>query len=204
MRKFLTLLMIFSFAITACGGLLLIAAGFLFFLQRNGNALLRVVEALLCALAGIGAILRIREKDNTERAAVYATIPIFMLAFFLLLFYRSNGDNPHLEHFGYEIAVLVSSLTGVYFSVSGRFGRSVAGIRDGIASFGAMMILQEWIFFLLRGKALLAQVRGLSVAALVMLLGCAALLFQAIFCPPQKYSEPARDTAGEAHDHEEA
>lgn len=178
-----------SFGMTACGGFLLIAAGMMFFFQAEGSMLLRVVGAVLCFFAGSAAVMRLKERDGNEKSAVLATIPIFLLGFFLLMFYRSNGDNPRLESFGFEIAVFLSLIVGTYFSVSPRFSDKAVWLKLGITAFAVAVSAHELIFFLVKSKDVLA-VRGMSVAALILLLGCTVLLIQAIYCPPGKYPEP--------------
>ncbi len=178
-----------AYSLIACGGFLLMAAGLLFFFQTSGSMLLRVVGAVLSFVAGLAAVMRLKEKDATEKAAVLSTVPIFMLGFFLLMFYRSNGDNPHLETFGYEIAVFSLAIVGVYFSVSPRFNDKAIWLRLGATAFGLTMAVHEWIYFALRPQEVLSA-RGITIGALLMLLGCLVLMAEALYCPPQKYPEP--------------
>ena len=103
------------------GFALLIGAGFLFllsagftFLQHDLGTVLKLVSAVFAAACGAVTLMRLPLRDSGETAAAYALVPIFYLSFYLLTFYRSNGDNPYLFRFGYEIAVILVVLLGIY------------------------------------------------------------------------------------------
>ena len=82
-----------GFAMLTLSGFLSILAAVFFFL-RNTASLLGIITALFCCFCGITTILRLSLRDSGKTAAVYSLVPIFFLSFFLLMFYRSNGDNP--------------------------------------------------------------------------------------------------------------
>jgi hypothetical protein len=93
--------------------------------------------------------MRLPLRDSGETAAVYALVPLFYLSFYLLLFYRSNGSNPDLFQYGYETAVILAVLLGIYAAVAGRFEKARPRFRAACCGLGLLMIVQELVFLVL-------------------------------------------------------
>ena len=88
-----------GFAMLAGAGFLfLLSAGFTF-LQHDLSMPLKLVSVVFSAACGALALVRLPLRDSGQTAAVYSLVPIFYLSFYLLVFYRSNGDNPNLFQF---------------------------------------------------------------------------------------------------------
>jgi len=191
-----------GFAMLAFSGFLFIIAGVLFFLQ-NKTSFLWMIAAAFSIFCGATTILRLSLRDTGKMAAVYSLIPLFFLSFFLLMFYRSNGDNPYLHQFGYEVAVMLIVLLGLYTTVSGRFEKSRPCLRSATCSIGLSFVAQELFSFLLMPHILLS-IPDFSVAALVMLLACGFLLCYGMFYPtvrdvfPENIEEEAVQSEEEA------
>jgi hypothetical protein len=184
-----------GFSLLALSGFLFLLAAAFFFLE-NTASLLGIIIALFCGFCGIATILRVSQRDSGKTAAVYSLVPIFFLSFFLLMLYRSNGDNPNLRLFGYEIAVMLLVLLGMYLAVAGRFEGDRPRFRSIGCSIGFCLIAQEMISFLLMPQMLLS-IPDFSVAALVMLLACGLLLCYGMFFPSVRevFPEPAVEDA---------
>lgn len=177
-----------GYALIAMAGFLFCISGMLFFLFDGHSGILRTVNCLFAILCGLATLWRLADRDCGERSACCALVPIFFMSFFLLMFYRSNGDNPFLREFGYEVAVLLSALLGLYFTVSGKFEKTHAALQNAVMGFGLAMIVQESVFCLLHYDQVLS-ILGFSPAALVSLVACAILMAAGILFPPQKLPE---------------
>lgn len=179
-----------GFAMVTLAGFLFLIAAIFFFLQSR-HSMLWIITAVFCGLCGITTILRLSLRDSGKTAAVYSLVPIFFLSFFLLMFYRSNGDNPYLHQFGYEIAVMLIVLLGIYASVAGRFEKSRPLFRSICCSVGICFVVQELVSLLLMPATLLS-IPDFSIAAVVMLLACSQLLCYGLFFPPVRevFPEP--------------
>lgn len=171
-----------GFAMLALAGFLFLMAAAFFFL-KNTHSMLWIITAIFCGFCGITTILRLSLRDSGKTAAVYSLVPIFFLSFFLLMFYRSNGDNPYLHRFGYEVAVMLVVLLGIYASVAGRFEKSRPLFRSICCSIGVCFIVQELAALLLMPATLLS-IPDFSIAAIVMLLAYSQLLCYGMFYPP--------------------
>lgn len=172
-----------GFALLAGAGFLfLLAAGFTF-LQHDLSTLLKLVSALFAAACGAVCLMRLPLRDSGQTAAVYALVPIFYLSFYLLIFYRSNGDNPDLLQFGYEIAVILMVLLGIYAAVAGRFEKARPRFRTICCGLGLLMIVQELCYLLLAPGQVLS-VPGFSPATAAMLAAFALLLCCGLCYPP--------------------
>ena len=180
-----------GFAMLTLSGFLFLLAAVFFFLQ-SGRALLGIITAAFCAFCGITTILRLSLRDSGKTAAVYSLVPIFFLSFFLLMFYRSNGDNPYLHQFGYEVAVILFVLLGIYASIAGRFEKSRPLFRSICCSIGLCFIVQELVSLLLMPATLLS-IPDFSFAAVVMLLACSQLLCYGLFYSPVREVFPQSD-----------
>lgn len=178
-----------GFAMLTLSGFLFLLAAVFFFLQ-NSRSILWIIMAVFCGFCGITTILRLSLRDSGKTAAVYSLVPIFFLSFFLLMFYRSNGDNPYLHLFGYEVAVMLIVLLGLYASVAGRFEKSRPLFRSICCSIGVCFIVQELAALLLMPAALLS-IPDFSIAAVVMLLACSQLLCYGMFYPSVREVFPA-------------
>ena len=171
-----------GFSMLALAGFLFLLAAVFFFLQDAGS-LLWIIAAVFCGFSGAATLLRLSLRDSGKTAAVYSLIPIFLLCFFLLMFYRSNGDNPALHLFGYEVATMLLTLLGLYAAVSGRFEKSHHIFRSAACSIGICFLIQELVSFLLMPQVLLS-IPDFSVAALVLLGACGFLLCYGMFYVP--------------------
>ena len=172
-----------GFALLAGAGFLfLLAAGFTF-LQHDLSSVLKVISALFAAACGAVTLMRLPLRDSGETAAVYALVPIFYLSFYLLVFYRSNGDNPALFQFGYEIAVILVALLGIYAAVAGRFEKARPRFRAVCCSLGLLLIGQELCYLLLNPGQVLS-IPGFSPATAVTLAAFALLLCCGLCYPP--------------------
>ena len=193
-----------GFAMLTLSGFLSILAAVFFFL-RNTASLLGIITALFCCFCGITTILRLSLRDSGKTAAVYSLVPIFFLSFFLLMFYRSNGDNPALQQFGYEIAVMLLVLLGMYSAVAGRFENDHPRFRSICCSIGLCFVAQELLSFLLMPHILLS-IPDFSLAALVMLLAYGLLLCYGMFYPAVRevFPVPAEEQVDSSSEENEA
>ena len=140
-------------------------------------------SALFAAACGALTLMRLTLRDNGETAAAYSLVPVFYLSFYLLIFYRSNGDNPNLFRFGYEIAVILVVLLGVYAAVAGRFEKARPRFRTVCCALGILFIVQELCYLLLTPGQVLT-VPGFSPATAAMLVAFALLLCCGLCYPP--------------------
>lgn len=168
--------------LTGAGFLFLLAAGFTF-PQHDLGTLLKMVSALFAAACGAVTLLRLRLRDRGEMAAVYTLVPVFYLSFYLLIFYRSNGNNPLLSRFGYEVAVLLVVLMGVYASVAGRFEKIRPWFRPVCCSLGILLAVQELCYLLLAPSQVLT-IPGFSPATAATLAASILLLCCGVCYPP--------------------
>lgn len=167
--------------ITAAGFLFLLSAVF-FLLQQDLSMTLRMITAAFCAFSGVAALLRLPLRDSGKTAAVYSLVPIFALSFYLLLFYRSNGDNPYLSTFGYEMAVLLMTLLSLYAAVAGRFEKPHPRFRAAMCSIGLCLLVQEGCSALLIPHQIF-NIPGFSLATVVLLMASGLLLCYGIGYP---------------------
>ena len=172
-----------GFALLAGSGFLfLLSAGFTF-LQHDLGMMLKLISALFAAACGALTLMRLTLRDSGETAAAYSLVPVFYLSFYLLIFYRSNGDNPNLFRFGYEIAVILVVLLGVYAAVAGRFEKARPRFRTVCCALGILFIVQELCYLLLAPGQVLT-VPGFSPATAAMLVAFALLLCCGLCYPP--------------------
>lgn len=171
-----------GFALLAAAGFLFLLAAVFSLLQQNVGQVLRVVTAVFAAACGALTLMRLPLRDSGQTAAVYSLLPVFFISYYLLIFYRSNGDNPYLLQFGYEIAVLLAVLLGIYSAVAGRFEKARPRFRSVCCSLGLTFIVQELVY-LARQPQAVYTVPGLSIAATVALLAYALLLCCGLFFP---------------------
>lgn len=198
-----------GFVMLALSGFLFVIAALFFLLQSDVSALLRILSAVFCGFCGAVTLLRLSLRDTGRTAAVYSLVPVFFLSYFLLMFYRSNGDNPYLIQFGYEIVVILVVLLSIYAAIAGRFEQARPRFRASCCSIGLCFIAQEVVFLFLMPQAVLS-IPGFSLAAAVMLLAYAQLLCYGLFFPPVREvfaeendtEEEASETAEEAEDAE--
>lgn len=172
-----------GFALLAAAGFLFLLAAAFSFLQQNVGQVLRVVTAVFAAACGALTLMRLPLRDSGQTAAVYSLLPVFFISYYLLIFYRSNGDNPYLLQFGYEIAVLLAVLLGIYSAVAGRFEKARPRFRSVCCSLGLTFIVQELVY-LARQPQAVYTIPGLSIAAMVALLAYALLLCCGLLFPP--------------------
>lgn len=181
-----------GFAMLAGAGFLfLLSAGFTF-LQHDLSMPLKLVSVVFSAACGALALMRLPLRDSGQTATVYSLVPIFYLSFYLLIFYRSNGDNPNLFQFGYETAVILVTLLGVYAAAAGRFEKARPRFRAVCCSLGLLMIVQELAFLVLTPRQVLS-IPGFSPATAVMLAAFALLLYLGICYPPVREVFPIEE-----------
>ncbi|MBR6574674.1 MAG: hypothetical protein IKK61_06755 [Clostridia bacterium] len=171
-----------SFALIAAAGFLFLLSAVCFLLQQDLSMSLRMITAAFCAFSGVAALLRLPLRDSGKTAAVYSLIPIFALSFYLLLFYRSNGDNPYLSTFGYEMAVLLVTLLSLYAAVAGRFEKPHPRFRVAMCSIGLCLLVQEGCSALLMPQQIF-NIPGFSLATIVLLMASGLLLCYGIAYP---------------------
>lgn len=188
------------------GFALLAAAGFLFFLaagftllEQSVGTALRLVSAAFLAACGTLTLLRLPLRDQGETAAAYSLLPVFNLAFYLLVLYRANGDNPYLAQFGYEIAVVIATLVGSYFAISGRFEQSRSILRTASCGLGLMLLTQQLLYTML-APATVFSLEGFTPATAVMLAAHGLLLLCGLFYPPVREVFPLSEEAESADD----
>lgn len=190
-----------GFAMLVLAGFLFLLAAVFFLMQGDASTMLRIITAVFCAFCGITTLLRLSLRDSGKTAAVYSLIPIFFLSFFLLMFYRSNGDNPHLRQFGYEVAVILLVLLGIYAAVAGRFEKARPQFRSICCSIAICFVVQELVSLVLMP---LLTIPGFSVAAAVMLLAYGQLLCYGLCFPPTQEVFAEEDPGDEESDEEES
>ena len=171
-----------GFAMLAASGLIFLIAAALFLMQGDASSLMRMITALFCACCGASALMRLSLRDSGKNAAVFSLVPIFFVSFYLLMFYRSNGDNPYLHRFGYEVAVLLSTLLGLYAATAGRFEKARPLFRTVSCSVALCLLAQEMISLLLMTRAIFA-IPGFSLGSAVMMAACGFLLCYGLFYP---------------------
>ena len=185
-----------GFALLAGAGFLfLLSAGFTF-LQHDLGMMLKLISALFAAACGALTLMRLPLRDSGETAAAYALVPVFYLSFYLLIFYRSNGDNPNLFRFGYEIAVILIMLLGIYAAVAGRFEKAHPRFRTVCCALGILFIVQELCYLLLAPGQVLT-IPGFSPATAAMLAAFALLLCCGLCYPPVREVFPIVEDAEE-------
>lgn len=188
-----------GFALLATAGFLfLLAAGFTLLEQSVGTAL-RLVSAAFLAACGALTLLRLSLRDRGETAAAYSLLPVFSMAFYLLMLYRANGDNPYLARFGYEIAVVVAVLVGSYFAVAGRFEQSRPIVRTASCGLGLMMLVQQLLYTCL-SPVTVFSLEGYTSATAVMLAAHGLLLLCGLFYPPVREVFPISEETESADD----
>jgi len=192
-----------GFAMLMLSGLFFVLAAVLFLLQSGAPGLLNTVTALFCGFCGAATLLRLPLRDSGKMAAIYSLIPIFFVSFFLLMFYRSNGDNPYLYQFGYEVALLLAVLLGIYAAVAGRFEKARPRFRSVACSIGLCFLAQEAVSVLMMPQMVLS-IPGFSVATVVMLAGCGMLLCHGMFYPSVREVFPEPEESDEPEETEES
>lgn len=171
-----------AFALIAAAGFLFLLSAVCFLLQQDLSMTLRMITAAFCVFSGVAALLRLPLRDSGKTAAVYSLVPIFALSFYLLLFYRSNGDNPYLSTFGYEMAVLLMTLLSLYAAVAGRFEKPHPRFRAAMCSIGLCLLVQEGCSTLLMPQQIF-NIPGFSLATIVLLMASGLLLCYGIAYP---------------------
>jgi len=171
-----------AFGLLAAAGFLFLLSALLFLLQQDFSTPLRLIVTAFFAFSGVATLLRLSQRDSGKTAAVYALIPIFALSFYLLIFYRSNGDNPYLSTFGYEMAVLLVTLLSLYSAVAGRFEKSRPLFRVSLCSVGICLLVQEGCSALLM-PATVFSIPGFSLGTLVLMMAAGLLLCHGVGYP---------------------
>ena len=172
-----------AFALLAAAGFLFVLSAVCFLLQQDFSMPLRLITAAFCGFSGVAALLRLPLRDSGKTAAVYALVPVFALSFYLLIFYRSNGDNPYLSVFGYEMAVLLVTLLSVYSTVSGRFEKPRPLFRVILCAVGICLLVQEGCSVLLMPETVFS-IPGFSVGTVVLMMASGVLLCHGVGYPP--------------------
>lgn len=172
-----------AFALITASGFLFLLSAVFFLLQQDLSMPLRMITAAFCGFSGIASLLRLPLRDRGKTAAVYALVPIFALSFYLLLFYRSNGDNPYLSAFGYEMSVLLVTLLSLYAAAAGRFEKPRPRFRVAMCSIGLCLLTQEGCAALLMPHQIF-NIPGFSIATVVLLMASGLLLCCGVGYPP--------------------
>lgn len=202
------------FALLALSGFLfLIAAGCFavdenaFVLHGVASSLRRWVVLLFALFCGVCTLLRLAGRDQGRKSAACSLVPVFCMACCLLIFYRSNGDNPYLADFGVDIVVLALTLLGVYLAASTRFEEQRRWVAEGGLLLSLTGIVQELLFALLYWDRL-REIPGLSIGLLMLMAACGVLVLCGLFCTPEKLpplpAEDEEDGDGEETPSEEA
>lgn len=186
----------FGFALLTLAGLLFIGAGILFFLLRDTSSKLAIITCVFSVFCGLVTLARLSLRDSGQTAAIYSLVPVFFLSFYLLLFYRSNGDNPNLSMFGFEVAVLLLALLGYYAAIAGRFEKERPRFCGFACTLGGSFITQELVYLLLNPGHLKA-VPGFSLDAVAMLCAYGVLLCYALIYPPVREVFPLDEETSE-------
>lgn len=171
-----------GFAMLVLSGFVFLIAAVLFMLQSDVSTGIRIVTAVFCAFCGVSTLLRLSLRDRGKNAAVYSLVPIFFISFYLLMFYRSNGDNPYLHQFGYEVAVLLLTLLGIYAATAGRFEKARPLFRS-ISCSVALCVLAQEMFSLLLMTRTIFTIPGFALGTAVMLVAYGLLLCYGMFFP---------------------
>ena len=173
----------FAFSLLAAAGFLFLLSAVFFLLQPEFSTTISMIVAAFFAFSGVATLLRLTQRDSGKLAAVFSLIPIFALSFYLLIFYRSNGDNPYLSNYGYEMAVLLVSLLGIYSAVAGRFEKSRPLFRVILCSVGICLLMQEGCASLLMPVTVF-NIPGFSLGTLVMMVAIGLLFCHGVGYPP--------------------
>ncbi len=181
-----------AYVFVAAAGFLFLASAVLSLLNQDSGTALHLIDAAFAAVCGVLTLLRLIARDQGEQSAVLSLVPTFYLSFFLLMFYRSNGDNPSLLDFGYEVAVLLILLVAIYSSVADRFQEARPRFRVIFSSFGLMFAVQELVYLLMT-PGMRMDLPGFSPAVLTMLPAYGLLLCLGIFYPPARVVFPIAD-----------
>ncbi len=190
-----------AFVLVAGAGFLFLITAALTLLDDSMSPVLQAVSTAFAAVCGGMTLLRLKLRDQGETAAVYALVPCFHLSFFLLMFYRSNGDNPYLAQFGYEVAVVLMLLIAVYSAVAGRFEKPRPRFRAAFCGLGLTFAVQELAYAALNFRRVMA-LPGFGLAGLTLLAACCLMLCQGIFYPPQRAVFPQAEPAGQEQEGE--
>lgn len=190
-----------GFALLAGAGFLFLLSACFTFLQHDLGSVLKLVSAAFAAACGAVTLMRLPLRDSGETAAVYSLVPIFYLSFYLLIFYRSNGDNPSLFRFGYEIAVILVVLLGIYAAAAGRFEKARPRFRTICCGLGLLMIAQELCYLLLDPGQVLS-IPGFSPATATTLTAFALLLCCGLCYPPVREVFPIVEDEDENEEEE--
>ncbi|MBR5537085.1 MAG: hypothetical protein IKU58_04215 [Clostridia bacterium] len=182
-----------AFSLLAAAGFLFLLSAVLFLLQQEFSSSMSLIVAALFGFSGVATLLRLTQRDSGKLAAVFSLIPIFALSFYLLIFYRTNGDNPYLSTFGYEMAVLLVTLLGVYGAVAGRFEKPRPLFRVILCSVGICLLMQEGCASLLMPVTVF-NIPGFSLGTLVMMMASGLVLCHGVGYPPVREVFEADDS----------
>lgn len=194
-----------GFAMLAGAGLLFLLAAVIFLLKGDVSSTLRIITAFFCACCSAATLMRLSLRDSGKTAAVFTLVPIFFISFYLLMFYRSNGDNPYLHQFGYEVAVLLLTLMGLYAAAAGRFEKARPVFRTVSCSIALCFLAQEMISLLLMTH-MIFMIPGFSLGTAVMMAACGLLLCYGLFYPSvqEVFPETSVDQEEQQDDPEES
>ena len=103
---------------------------------------------------------------------------------------------PNLFRFGYEIAVILIVLLGIYAAVAGRFEKARPRFRTVCCALGILFIVQELCYLLLAPGQVLT-IPGFSPATAAMLAAFALLLCCGLCYPPVREVFPIVEDAEE-------
>ena len=181
------------FGLLTLSGFLFLIAAILFGLTTAGPVV-RAVTALFSLLCGVCTLLRLPARDQGQRSAVCSLPPVFLMACYLLILYRGNGDNPYLETFGPEIAVVLLALLGVYFCTAPRFETHRPRLYGCALTLALAAIGQELIFAVLRWTQVM-RIRSFSPGALALLAACGGLILCGLRSTPERLPAPSAEEA---------
>lgn len=128
-------------------GALMILGGILLLFAAAGSsyAVLHRVLALLAIAAGAGFPLQLRavgpEEEPPAAAAAFATLPIMLFAFWLIVSYKVNIVNPAVSSYAVEILALSAATIGFYQIAGYAFGRVRPARAVFFCQFGAFLCL---------------------------------------------------------------
>lgn len=185
----------------AASGFVLLLSAALFWMEGKGAfTLLTLLRAVFPAACGAAALVRLKHGDRDRLSAMLCLFPVFYLCFFLLLFYRANGDGPDVSVYGFETAAVIAALLGVYAHAAVRFDKPRPGLRAAAFSIGTAAAAMELVLLVL-DRTMLLGISGYGWGTAAMLLGMGLQLCAALICPGEKLpaAEPdkAEDEAGE-------
>lgn len=187
------------FGLLALSGFLFLIGAVCFVLDQAGP-LTRAVLTLFSLLCGVCTLLRLPARDQGQRSAVCSLPPVFLMACYLLILYRANGDNPYLETYGTEIAVVLLALLGVYFCTAPRFETHRPRLYGCALTLALTAILQELIFALLHWAQVM-DILSVSPGALALLAACGGLILCGLHCVPERLpAPPAEEEAAPEED----